>query len=100
MDDKVILYLEEYLNYPNIKLEDNLKETLIKSEANRKNIHYEDEIKYQLSKHDGIFIPIDLNWIHMFIDLEKQFNIVINDNETCIETIDELVKLIEQKQVI
>ena len=100
MENKIILYLEEYLNISNIKLEDNLKETLIKAEANKKKITYKEEINNQSSKFDGLFFPIDLQWVHMFMDIEKQFNIIINDPETCIDTIHELIELIKQKQVI
>jgi acyl carrier protein len=86
--------IEEYLNKFNNKNYDlSLKEFLLTEEVLNKNITIEEEIKYQESTFDGIFYNIDLKLIDFIIDIEKTFNIVINDYEVeNIESINDLIK--------
>jgi acyl carrier protein len=86
--------IEEYLDKFNNKNYDlSLKEFLLVEEAMNKNIIIEEEIKYQESTFDGIFYNIDLKLINFIIDIEKTFNIIINDYEVeNIKSINDLIK--------
>jgi acyl carrier protein len=100
MENEIIQYLEEYLNIFEVKLEDNIREILIKNESNKKGISYEEELKYQIQEYikDTIFYPIDINYIKLLQSIENKFNIEIHDYE--IENINNvlnLIKLINQK---
>ena len=86
--------IEEYLNKFNNKNYDlSLKEFFLTEESLNKGITIEEEIKYQESTFDGIFYNIDLKLIDFIIDIEKTFNIIINDYEVeNIKSINDLIK--------
>ena len=86
--------IEEYLSkFNNKKYDLSLKEFFLTEEALNKGITLEEEIKYQESTFDGIFLDVDFTIIMFLIDIEEKFNIIINDYELeNIKYINDLIK--------
>jgi acyl carrier protein len=86
--------IEEYLSkFTNKNYDLSLNEFFLTENALNKGITLEEEIKYQESTFDGIFLDVDFTIIIFLIDIEEKFNIIINDYEVeNIESINDLIK--------
>ena len=86
--------IEEYLNkFTNKNYDLSLNEFFLTENALNKGITLEEEIKYQESTFDGIFLDVDFTIIMFLIDIEEKFNIIINDYELeNIKSINDLIK--------
>jgi acyl carrier protein len=86
--------IEEYLSkFNNKKYDLSLNEFFLTENALNKGITLKEEIKYQESTFDGIFLDVDFTIIMFLIDIEEKFNIIINDYELeNIKSINDLIK--------
>jgi acyl carrier protein len=86
--------IEEYLSkFTNKNYDLSLNEFFLTENVLNKGITLEEEIKYQESTFDGIFLDVDFTIIMFLIDIEEKFNIIINDYEVeNIESINDLIK--------
>jgi acyl carrier protein len=86
--------IEEYLSkFTNKNYDLSLNEFFLTENALNKGITLEEEIKYQESTFDGIFLDVDFTIIMFLIDIKEKFNIIINDYEVeNIESINDLIK--------
>jgi acyl carrier protein len=86
--------IEEYLSkFTNKNYDLSLNEFFLTENTLNKGITLEEEIKYQESTFDGIFLDVDFTIIMFLIDIEEKFNIIINDYEVeNIESINDLIK--------
>jgi acyl carrier protein len=86
--------IKEYLNkFTNKNYDLSLNEFFLTENALNKGITLEEEIKYQESTFDGVFLDIDFTILMFLIDIENTFDITVTDYE--VQTIDSINDLIE-----